>query len=55
MAKAETMFTPRRAHGMKKNDVCFFERIVIPSTKFMISSIARCKCPSPCGNRKDVP
>ena len=34
---------------MKKTKiyVCFFERIVMPSTKFMISSMARCKRPSP--------
>ena len=30
-----------------KNDVYFFERIVMPSTMFMIPSIACCKFPSP--------
>ena len=28
-------------------DVCFFERIVMPSAMFMIRSIACCKLPSP--------
>ena len=30
-----------------KFDVCFFERIVMPSTMFMIPSITCCKLPSP--------
>ena len=33
----------------KKNeiDICFFERIVMPSFMFMIPSVASCKLPSP--------
>ena len=30
-----------------KIDVCFFERIVMPSVVFMIPSIAGCRLPSP--------
>ena len=37
-----------------KIDVCFFEQIVIPSTKCMISSIARCKPPSLWIVKRDV-
>ena len=29
-----------------KTDVCFFEQIVMPSTMFMIPSVACCKIPS---------